>query len=81
MWPRLRGGFGGKIDAGNVEDIKAAIFLPDGTIAPFYVAEAKTYVMPFEESLLAGTDFEAFDDVVVSDLAGIYQKCVHLGCR
>ena len=23
----------------------------------------------------------AFDDVVVSDLVGLYQKCVHLGCR
>lgn len=81
MWPKLKGGFGGKIDAGDVDAIKEAIFLPDGTIAPFYVAEAKTYVMPFEESLLAGTDFEGFDDVVVTDLTGIYQKCVHLGCR
>lgn len=81
IWPKLKGGFGGKIDAGKVEDIKRAIFLADGTIAPFYVAEAKTYVMPFEEALLAGTDFESFDDVVVSDLVGLYQKCVHLGCR
>ncbi|MEE9533669.1 MAG: ubiquinol-cytochrome c reductase iron-sulfur subunit [Acidimicrobiia bacterium] len=81
VWPRLKGGFGGKIDAGKVDEIKAAIFLADGTIQPFYVAEAKTYVMPFAASLLPGTDFESFDDVVVSDLVGLYQKCVHLGCR
>lgn len=81
MWPRLSGGFGGKVDAGDVDEIKAAIFQADGTIAPFYVAEAKTYVMPFAQSDLAGTDFEAFDDVVASDLVGLYQKCVHLGCR
>ena len=37
--------------------------------------------MPFAASLLPGTDFESFDDVVVSDLVGLYQKCVHLGCR
>ncbi len=81
VWPRLRGGFGGKVDAGDVDEIKAAIFLADGTIQPFYVAEAKTYVMPFEQSLVAGTDFERFDDVVLSDLVGLFQKCVHLGCR
>jgi cytochrome b6-f complex iron-sulfur subunit len=73
--------FFGITSLGKVDEIKAAIFLADGTIQPFYVAEAKTYVMPFAASLLPGTDFESFDDVVVSDLVGLYQKCVHLGCR
>lgn len=80
MWPRLSGGFGGKIDAGEISDIKAAIFQPDGTIEPFYVAEAKTYVVPFNEELLAETDFDGID-VVVEGLTGLFQKCVHLGCR
>jgi cytochrome b6-f complex iron-sulfur subunit len=80
LWPRLSGGFGGKVDAGTIEDIKAAIFLPDGTIQPYYVAEAKTYVVPFNEALLGETDFSGID-VVVDGLAGLYQKCVHLGCR
>ena len=80
MWPRLSGGFGGKIDAGNISEIKDAIFQADGTIEPFYVAEAKTYVVPFDESLLGDTDFDGID-VVVEGLTGLWQKCVHLGCR
>lgn len=80
MWPKLRGGFGGKIDAGAVTDIKAAIFQPDGSIEPFYVAEAKTYVVPFDESVIAETDFDGID-VVAEGLTGLFQKCVHLGCR
>jgi cytochrome b6-f complex iron-sulfur subunit len=80
MWPKLSGGFGGKIDAGDIGDIKDAIFQPDGSIEPFYVAEAKTYVVPFNESLLSETDFDGID-VVVEGLTGLFQKCVHLGCR
>lgn len=80
LWPKLSGGFGGKIDAGNIAEIKAAIFQPDGTIEPFYVAEAKTYVVPFDESQIAGSDFEGIG-VVAEGLTGLWQKCVHLGCR
>ena len=80
LWPKLRGGFGGKIDAGDINEIREAIFQPDGTIEPFYVAEAKTYVVPFDEALLAGTDFEGIG-VVAAGLTGLFQKCVHLGCR
>ena len=80
LWPRLSGGFGGKIDAGQLSDIKEAIFQPDGSIEPFYVAEAKTYVVPFDVSVIADTDFDGID-VVVEGLTGLFQKCVHLGCR
>jgi len=80
LWPRLKGGFGGKVDAGDVAEIKAAIFQPDGSIEPFYVAEAKTYVVPFDESVISETDFDGIG-VVVEGLTGLFQKCVHLGCR
>jgi cytochrome b6-f complex iron-sulfur subunit len=80
LWPKLKGGFGGKIDAGLVSDIKAAIFQEDGTIEPYYVAEAKTYVVPFNESLIDQTDFAGIG-VVAEGLTGLWQKCVHLGCR
>ena len=80
LWPKLSGGFGGKIDAGDIGEIKDAIFQPDGSIEPFYVAEAKTYVVPFDVSLLSQTDFDGID-VVVDGLTGLFQKCVHLGCR
>lgn len=80
LWPRLKGGFGGKIDAGNITEIKEAIFQPDGSIEPFYVAEAKTYVVPFNVALIDQTAFDGLD-VVVEGLTGLWQKCVHLGCR
>lgn len=80
MWPKLQGGFGGKIDAGDLGDIKDAIFQADGSIEPFYVAEAKTYIVPFDESVIDDTDFAGIG-VVVEGLTGLFQKCVHLGCR
>ncbi len=80
LWPKLSGGFGGKIDAGDIGEIKDAIFQPDGSIEPYYVAEAKTYVVPFNEALIAETDFDGIG-VVVEGLTGLFQKCVHLGCR
>lgn len=80
LWPKLRGGFGGRIDAGPLEEIRAAVFTPEGRIEPFYVADARTYVMPFDESLVPGTPFEGLG-VVAGGLVGLFQKCVHLGCR
>jgi cytochrome b6-f complex iron-sulfur subunit len=80
MWPKLKGGFGGKIDAGDVGEIKDAIFQADGSIEPFYVAEAKTYIVPFDESVIDDTDFAGIG-VVAGGLTGLFQKCVHLGCR
>ncbi len=80
LWPKLQGGFGGKIDAGDVTEIKAAIFQPDGSIEPFYVAQAKTYVVPFDEDAISETDFGGIG-VVAEGLSGLFQKCVHLGCR
>lgn len=78
MWPKLSGGFGGKIDAGPVEDIKAQLLLPDGSVQPLFIPDARAYVMPFEEA--AGPQFEG-KGVVAGGLTALWQKCVHLGCR
>lgn len=80
MWPKLSGGFGTKIDAGELEEIKAQINLADGTVRPFYVAAARSYVLPFSEAESVGTDFED-TRVIAGDLTALYQKCVHLGCK
>lgn len=78
MWPKLSGGFGSKIDAGAVEDIRAQIFLPDGSVQPLFIPDARAYVMPFQES--EGPQFEG-KGVVAGGLTALWQKCVHLGCR
>ena len=78
MWPKLSGGFGGKIDAGPIEDIRAQVFLPDGSVQPLFIPDARAYVMPFDEA--AGRQFEG-KSVVAGGLTALWQKCVHLGCR
>ena len=78
FWPKLSGGFGSKVDAGLVEDIRAQIFLPDGSVQPLFIPDARAYIMPFDET--AGRQFEG-KGVVAGGLTALWQKCVHLGCR
>ena len=78
FWPKLSGGFGSKVDAGLVEDIRAQIFLPDGSVQPLFIPDARAYIMPFDET--AGQQFEG-KGVVAGGLTALWQKCVHLGCR
>ncbi len=78
IWPKLSGGFGSKIDAGPVEDIRAQVFLPDGSVQPLFIPDARAYVMPFDEP--EGPQFEG-KAVVAGGLIALWQKCVHLGCR
>lgn len=78
FWPKLSGGFGSKIDAGRIEEIRSQIFLPDGSIQPLFIPDARAYVMPFEEA--EGPQFEG-KGVVAGGLTALWQKCVHLGCR
>jgi cytochrome b6-f complex iron-sulfur subunit len=81
LWPPPAKGFGGKIKAGKISDLKAAIATNK---EPVYIAEARTYIgaYPVAEidkakkvyaaSLLPGMEV---------GLVALYQRCVHLGCR
>jgi len=79
-WPKLSGGFGSIIDAGDVEEIRALTATPEGRIQPLYIAEAQSYVMPFDDSSASGTDFAEIP-VIAGGFTALWQKCVHLGCR
>ncbi|HEY5579058.1 MAG TPA: Rieske 2Fe-2S domain-containing protein [Acidimicrobiia bacterium] len=85
MWPKLRGGFGGDIDAGDLQALKDQIFLPDGSIQPLFVPEARAYVIPFPEEDIPTSQFDPAKIqgkvVVVQGLGALFQTCVHLGCR
>ena len=81
LWPSLTGGFGAKIKVGKADDIFAQIAADR---APYYVAEARSYIAPFPQEALpkakeayAGAVLEGMEQGVVA----LYQKCVHLGCR
>ncbi len=81
LWPSLSGGFGGKVRAGNKQDILAEIAEKK---QPFYVPEARAYVNPYPEAAL-GRAKDAYAESVLpgleAGLIAIFQKCVHLGCR
>ena len=86
VWPRLKGGFGTPINAGNVNDLKASL-TDGGTIVPVFVPAAQAWIVPFEMSELSGSSYEGVPFVVAggdSDGVGVmalWQRCVHLGCR
>jgi cytochrome b6-f complex iron-sulfur subunit len=80
MWPKLRpGGFGGRIVAGNVDELTDLVFLPDGRVQPLFVSAAQSYIVPFQGDP-EGTSFEGLP-VVAGGLMALWQRCVHLGCR
>ena len=80
FWPKVSGGFGSKVDAGKVEDLKKQIFQADGSIIPAFIPEARAYVLPFDTSKATGSQFS--DGGTIADgLVALYQRCVHLGCR
>jgi cytochrome b6-f complex iron-sulfur subunit len=81
LWPSLSGGFGGKVNAGDIKDILAAVA---DKKQPFYVPEARAYINPYPADALPRAK-KAYSDSIFPEMqAGIvvlYQKCVHLGCR
>jgi cytochrome b6-f complex iron-sulfur subunit len=81
LWPSLSGGFGSKIRVGKLDEILGQIA---STRTPFYVAEARSYIVPFPQEALPKAE-DAYTGAVLEGMqqgvAALYQKCVHLGCR
>jgi cytochrome b6-f complex iron-sulfur subunit len=82
LWPTGSSGFGGKINAGNLDDILSEI---DEKQQPKYVPQAKTYLRPYpKDALPAAKKVASYKPVLPGMEQGIvalYQRCVHLGCR
>lgn len=79
MWPKLSGGFGSDVDAGDVGEIQTAVFASDGSILPMFVPEAKAYIVPAPSSSVS--EQFAGQSVATDNLMALFQRCVHLGCR
>jgi len=76
LWPSLRGGFGSKINLGDVESLKEQIAAePSGLL---YFPEARSYLISYKPT--AGNE-DVYGDASQEGLLAIYQKCAHLGCR
>jgi len=86
FWPKLKGGFGSAIKAGGVKELKAEV-IQAGTIVPKAIPAAQAWIVPFDMSLLPGSQYEATPFVVVGGeddgvgLMALWHRCVHLGCR
>ena len=83
LWPSLSGGFGSKVSVGKLDDILNEI---ESSKGPKYLAEARSYVIgyPTEPATLAKAKLVYSAGVYAGmekGLVGIYQKCVHLGCK
>jgi cytochrome b6-f complex iron-sulfur subunit len=76
LWPSLKGGFGALIDAGALDDIKAAVASGD----PFYVGTGRFYIVPYRGEAKGDIDYVK-EGVSGEGIMPLYQRCVHLGCR
>ena len=80
LWPKVSGGFGSKIDAGSIEEIKDQLFQADGSVIPAFIPSARAYILPLDQSAAADSQFSS-GSTVADGLVAVYQRCVHLGCR
>jgi cytochrome b6-f complex iron-sulfur subunit len=78
LWPNLRGGFGSKINAGPINDIKAFI---ESNRQPYYVGQGRFYVVEWNGQPGTGQANYPAVGVTTNGIMPLYQKCVHLGCR
>jgi cytochrome b6-f complex iron-sulfur subunit len=78
LWPNLRGGFGSKINAGSINDIKSFI---EGNKQPYYVGQGRFYIVQWNGQPGTGQANYPAVGVTADGIMPLYQKCVHLGCR
>lgn len=78
LWPRVEGGFGSDVNAGDVGDLLDRAVNDDGSVTPVFVPEARAYVVPAPGSL---SEQFADKELDAGGVMALYQRCVHLGCR
>jgi cytochrome b6-f complex iron-sulfur subunit len=86
LWPKLKGGFGSKINAGPLAALRSQVVPGDGSIKPLFFPEAQAWLVPMEASSMPGSSFDGLPVLAGADggetgLMALWQKCVHLGCR
>jgi cytochrome b6-f complex iron-sulfur subunit len=82
LWPTGKGGFGGKINIGKLDDVIASINSSGGF---FYNATARSWVTIYPtDALPKAKGVPNYAPLLAGMANGIdvlYQKCPHLGCR
>lgn len=78
LWPRLSGGFGAVVNAGDVTSLLDQAFNDDGSVSPVFIPEARAYVVPAPHPI---PNVYTGKGVATNGVFALYQRCVHLGCR
>jgi len=81
LWPIAKGGFGGKVGLGKLDEIVNSIRSGGGF---FYSSEARSWVTEYPADALPKAKAVYQPQLVAGMQEGIvvlYQKCPHLGCR
>jgi cytochrome b6-f complex iron-sulfur subunit len=83
LWPNLKGQFGGDIEIGTFNDLKADNSeLPVDQGFPVFVSKAKAFVMLIDtnrQAFIPGGDDTGDGHPV--NVRALYQRCPHLGCK
>jgi cytochrome b6-f complex iron-sulfur subunit len=85
LWPKLKGGFGTPINAGNLSSLRDEIIQDDGTLIPKFIPPAQSWLVVMDEKDVPGSSFEGLPVLagggVEPGVMALWQRCVHLGCR
>jgi cytochrome b6-f complex iron-sulfur subunit len=85
LWPKLKGGFGTPINAGNLTSLRDEIIQDDGTLIPKFIPPAQSWLVVMDEKDIPGSSFEGLPVLagggVEPGVMALWQRCVHLGCR
>jgi cytochrome b6-f complex iron-sulfur subunit len=83
LWPNLKGGFGGSVKIGTLDDVKLAnSSLPIAQGFPAYYQAARAFIVLFDPSrqqFVPGEDKTG--DGAALNVRALYQRCPHLGCK
>jgi cytochrome b6-f complex iron-sulfur subunit len=83
LWPNSRGGFGGEIEIGSIDDVKAAnAQIPFESGFPAYYQNARAFIVlvdPSRQEFVPGEDEDG--DGTALNVRALYQRCPHLGCK
>jgi cytochrome b6-f complex iron-sulfur subunit len=83
LYAKSAGGFGGTVNAGI--SLADALDYNQTNKAPYYVPEARTYLVPYPKAdVPKAKKIPQYAPVIAGMEEGIvalYQKCVHLGCK
>ena len=83
LWPNLKGGFGGSVKIGTLDDVKLKnSSLPIAEGFPGYFQEARAFIVLFDPSrqqFVPGDD--PHGDGAALNVRALYQRCPHLGCK